>query len=154
MKKIFLFIIVIGYHQILLAQKLKGSDSLLPLAQKQVEIARGLFIDPRKGKITLKEWWLEYSNSRQDWAATTRQGNEYRAKAYLLARFPDICLAEMPLQEITPYAVQKWWSNIQRATERKTKEIFNAPKSDTRNARNLQRLLSFGKLRALLPIAS
>ena len=38
MKKIFLFIIVIGYHQILLAQKLKGSDSLLPLAQKQVEI--------------------------------------------------------------------------------------------------------------------
>ena len=106
------------------------------LAQKQVEISRGLFIDPRKGKITLKEWWIEYSNTRQDWAATTRQGNEYRAKAYLLARFPDICLAEMPLQEITPYAVQKWWSNIQRATERKTKEIFNAPKSDTRNARN------------------
>ena len=29
------------------------------LAQKQVEIARGLFIDTRKGKITLKEWWLD-----------------------------------------------------------------------------------------------
>ena len=51
------------------------------LAQKQVEISRGLFIDPRKGKITLKEWWIEYSNTRQDWAATTRQGNEHRARA-------------------------------------------------------------------------
>ena len=106
------------------------------LAQKQVEISRGLFIDPRKGKITLREWWIEYSNSRQDWAATTRQGNEHRARAYLLKSFPDICLADMPLQEITPYAVQKWWANIQRATERKTNEIFNAPKSPTRNARN------------------
>ncbi len=105
------------------------------LAQKQVEISRGLFIDPRKGKITLREWWIEYSNSRQDWAATTRQGNEHRARAYLLARFPDICLADMPLQEITAYAVQKWWANVQLASEHKTKQIFNAPKSPTRNAR-------------------
>lgn len=106
------------------------------LAEKQVEISKHLDIDPRKGKITLKDWWLEYSKSRHDWAATTRQGNEYRAKAYLLARFPDICLADMPLTEITPYAVNKWWSNIQRATEKKTKDIFQAPKSPTRNARN------------------
>ncbi|MEY4313590.1 MAG: hypothetical protein RIS93_170, partial [Actinomycetota bacterium] len=67
------------------------------LAEKQVEISKNLDIDPRRGKITLKDWWLEYSSSRHDWAATTRQGNEYRAKAYLLARFPDICLADMPL---------------------------------------------------------
>jgi integrase len=106
------------------------------LAEKQVEISKGLFIDPRKGKITLKDWWLEYSESKQDWAETTRQGNEHRAKTYLLASYPDICLATMPLQEITPYAVQKWWSNVQKATERKTHEVFNSPKSDTRNARN------------------
>lgn len=106
------------------------------LAQKQVEISRGLFIDPRKGKITLKEWWLEYSSGRQDWAPTTRQGNEQIARAYLLQSYPDISLADLPLQEITPYAVQRWWSNVQKATERNTKAIFNAPKSPTRNARN------------------
>ena len=104
------------------------------LAQKQVDISKKLDIDPRKGKITLKEWWLKYSESRQDWEITTRFTNEQTAK-YVLAKYPDICLADLQLKEITPYAVLKWWNNTQRATEQKALARRNPEKSEGVNAR-------------------
>jgi integrase len=104
------------------------------LAQKQVDINKRLFIDPRKGKITLREWWLQYSESRKDWEITTRFTNEQTAN-YVLAKYPDICLADLQLNEITPYAVLKWWNNTQQATEQKALARRNPEKSEGINAR-------------------
>ena len=99
-----------------------------------MDISKKLDIDPRKGKITLKEWWLKYSESRQDWEITTRFTNEQTAK-YILAKYPDICLADLQLKEITPYAVLKWWNNTQQATEQKALARRNPEKSEGVNAR-------------------
>ena len=104
------------------------------LAQKQVDISKKLDIDPRKGTLTLREWWLKYSESRQDWEITTRFTNEQTAK-YILAKYPDICLADLQLKEITPYAVLKWWNNTQQATEQKALARRNPEKSEGVNAR-------------------
>ena len=104
------------------------------LAQKQVDISKKLDIDPRKGTLTLREWWLKYSESRQDWEITTRFTNEQTAK-YILAKYPDICLADLQLKEITPYAVLKWWNNTQQATEQKALARRNPEKSEGVNER-------------------
>ena len=77
----------------------------------------------------MREWWLKYSESRQDWEITTRFTNEQTAK-YVLAKYPDICLADLQLKEITPYAVLKWWNNTQRATEQKALARRNPEKSE------------------------
>lgn len=106
------------------------------LAEKQVEICRGLFINPRRGKITLRQWWITYSDTRQDWSAATRYGNEHRARTYLLASFPNVCLADTPLLDITPYSINLWWSNVQKATELRTNQIFESKRNDSRHARH------------------
>jgi integrase len=87
------------------------------LAQKKVDIDRALHIDPRKGKITLEQWWAQYKESKQTkWRETTQDTYDHTAK-FILAKYPEICLGKMPVRDITPYAVLRWWSCVQKATQ-------------------------------------
>lgn len=104
------------------------------LAEKQIEIEKRIHLNPRGGKMTLREWWLDFSSS-QDWANSTRAIQELNAKNYLLAQFPNICLADISIREITPYMVNQWWASVQKAAEENTNRIFNAPKNQSRQAR-------------------
>lgn len=105
------------------------------LAQKKVDIEKSVHIDPRKSNITLEQWWLEYKESKQTkWRETTKDSYDHTAK-YLLAKYPEIYLGKMLLRDITPYAVLRWWSCVQRATQEqaKTRKLAKNPSAEILN---------------------
>lgn len=75
------------------------ADAALFLSSVQTDMARGRFLDPREGKITLKQWsdeWLALPGKRTASIARDRQG----LAVFLLD------LGAMPLSAITPKHVQ------------------------------------------------
>jgi len=105
------------------------------LAVTQQEVLDQTHVPATRGNLTLRAWWEQYSKQQVDWEASTRSLNELNAKNYLLAKFPDICLADMKLKQITPYEIGIWWANVQIAAEENTKRIFNSPRNQSRQAR-------------------
>jgi integrase len=75
------------------------ADAARFLASVQTDMARGQFLDPREGKITLAQWseeWLALPGKRPASVARDRQG--------LAVFLPD--LGALPLSAITPKHVQ------------------------------------------------
>ena len=103
------------------------------LTKMKIEVKQKSFQPP--SKITLREWANQYFASRQDWAGQTRAQKENTLRIYVLAEFPEICLADTPLAEITNLEIRKWWTAVQLKAVETTTKLFLSPKPETRSAR-------------------
>ena len=103
------------------------------LDKTKIEVRQKTFQQP--SKITLQEWAEEFFASKQEWAGQTRIGKEITLKQYVLADFKEVNLAKMPIAEITPREILKWWTAVQEKATINTKKLFLSPKSEARSAR-------------------
>lgn len=69
---------------------------------QEAKVRAGTYIDPRRGKMTLGEWWAEWFPA-QEWRPNTRESYEQRWRVNIAPRW-----GNTPLSEIQPIKVQAW----------------------------------------------
>jgi integrase len=116
------------------------------LAKVQTDLAKGAHVDPRWAKGTLGEWWAEYSATKTDWRATTRQNRESLWKLHIDPTFGD-----KALKDVTTTKVRSWHATLYRANPataqgayRLLRQVLNAAVDDGRIAANPCRVKGAG----------
>ncbi len=79
------------------------------LAEIQTELGKGAHVDPAKAAGTLGEWWQEYSATKTDWQATTRQNREDVWRLYIEPKF-----GKTPLSKISSTGVKSWYATLHK----------------------------------------
>lgn len=108
------------------------------LAGAQVDQARGAWVDPRAGEVTLAEYAEQWLAQHAGLRETSR--SEYR---YLLDRYILPVLGQAPIGHLAPSAVREWYAALhaQRpsaasASYRLLRAILNTAVADERIVRN------------------
>lgn len=78
-------------------------------ADLELQIRRGVFVDPDAGKLMLREWWTEWSGERTVERATSSK-NETHWRVHVAPAF-----GSWPLASIQPWDVQRWVARMVKA---------------------------------------
>ncbi|HEV2427610.1 MAG TPA: tyrosine-type recombinase/integrase [Acidimicrobiales bacterium] len=85
------------------------ADALASLAVVETDLRRGLWVNPRAGKIPLERYAAEWLATRNDLAARTRELYEH-----VLARYIAPSLGRRSLVSVSPSQVRTWNAEIAR----------------------------------------
>jgi len=108
------------------------------LASAQVDQARGAWVDPRAGEVTLRDYATQWVSQHTGLRETSR--SEYR---YLLDHYICPPLGDVPIGRLTPSAVRAWHAELHSrhpstasAAYRLLRAILNTAVADERIVRN------------------
>jgi hypothetical protein len=79
------------------------------LASVTAEIEHGRWIDPSAGEVPLSEWARQWLTNKPHMKPTTKQLYDWVLGKYLLPY-----LADVPIGQITPALVRRWYAEISR----------------------------------------
>lgn len=86
------------------------------VAGEMADMARGRWIDPRLGRITLREYADSWLDQRQDLAVRTTELYRYLLDKYILgperSESSPKMLGEIPLSRFTPSIVSGWYAGL------------------------------------------
>ena len=118
----------------------RAADAERRKAEVETELAGGVWRDPRRGEMRLREWAADWIQTRHDLRATTWARLETTMRMQVLPRFGDL-----PLNKITNAAIRAWVADmlghdLSAATTRKAvfalRQCLDAAVDDGRLARN------------------
>ena len=87
---------------------------------QEAKVRSGSYIDPRKGKITLGEWWREWFPA-QEWRPNTHEAYNQQWRRHIEPRWGNV-----PLAEIVPIAVQRWLKELRQQYAASTVTIITS----------------------------
>ena len=100
--------------------------------------ARGAWVDPRAGEVTLREFATRWLTQHTGLRETSR--SEYR---YVLDHYINPALGDVPIGRLTPSAVREWFSGLHsehasaaKSAYRLLRAILNTAVADERVVRN------------------
>jgi integrase len=103
------------------------------LARVQTDMDRGAHVSPNRSAVTLSEYWAEYSTTKRDWKATTRQNRQDVWRLYIEPTF-----GKTPLGQITTSKVKGWHAALHQripssaeGAYRLLRQILNAAITET-----------------------
>lgn len=120
------------------------------LAEIQTELGRGTHADPARSEDSLGDWWDEYSTTKTDWAARTREEREGLWRRYIGPAF-----GRKRLTAITTTAVRSWHASLHAehpssatGAYRLLRQVLGAAVDDNRLPRNPCRIPGAGSDKA------
>lgn len=85
----------------------KESEAKFFLSNMNVEIVRGSWIDPKAGKVLMRDWVDEWQATTVNLRASTRVRYQYALNKYVLPRF-----GSATLESIQPLHVRRWVAEL------------------------------------------
>lgn len=94
----------------------------------ETERAQGTMIDPRRGRITVGQWWEQWWPTVTNLRPTTRARDEYYFHAFVVPRFGDVPIGKLDRTDVRGWVAQLVAANgagLAPATVQKIVQILN-----------------------------
>ncbi len=123
------------------------------LAGTEADQARGIWLDPAAGRISLSDYATAWLGGKSTIAPRTREIYELQLRAHILPAIGDgIALGSVPLNELTPELIRAWYGALVTTRGRsvaakayvRLRQILSQAVNDDRIAKNPCRIDSGG----------
>lgn len=88
--------------------------------EQEAKVRAGTYIDPRKGKMTLAEWWEQWFPA-QEWRPNTHEAYAQQWRRHIAPRWGNV-----PMAQIQPIKVQEWLKGLRAQYAASTVTIISA----------------------------